>query len=152
MTIYHCECCNYLSERKGNYLKHLETKKHFILLKDYNAKHSQQPITDVSQSLDLVVKNEVMPPVYDHSDNSLFFDFNDDESSFEFSDNDDLDSDDDATITESDYQCKYCNKSFKFAQGLSKHIKYRCKKNHDEDMKELVRLLNEQNKMLNQKS
>ena len=24
--------------------------------------------------------------------------------------------------------CKYCNKSFKFSQGLSRHIKYHCKK------------------------
>ena len=30
MTIYHCKCCNYISERKGNYLKHLITKKHKI--------------------------------------------------------------------------------------------------------------------------
>ena len=27
---YHCKCCNYISERKGNYLKHLITKKHKI--------------------------------------------------------------------------------------------------------------------------
>ena len=36
MTIYHCKCCNYLSERKGNYLKHLATKKHVILFKKSN--------------------------------------------------------------------------------------------------------------------
>ena len=28
---------------------------------------------------------------------------------------------------------------------MSKHIKYVCKKNEDEDLKELIRLLNEQN-------
>ena len=44
------------------------------------------------------------------------------------------------------FQCKYCDKIFKYSQGLSKHIKYTCKKNNDEDIKELVRLLNEQNK------
>ena len=43
------------------------------------------------------------------------------------------------------FQCKYCNKEFKFKQGMYRHIKYTCKKNKDEDMKELVRLLNEQN-------
>ena len=43
------------------------------------------------------------------------------------------------------FQCKYCNKIFKYSQGLSKHIKYTCKENKDEDLKELVRLLNEQN-------
>ena len=41
------------------------------------------------------------------------------------------------------YICKYCNKSYKYSQGLSKHIKYTCKQNKDEDLKELVRLLNE---------
>jgi hypothetical protein len=43
------------------------------------------------------------------------------------------------------YQCKYCLKYFKYSQGLSRHIKYTCKNNDDEDLKELVRLLNEQN-------
>ena len=40
------------------------------------------------------------------------------------------------------FVCKYCNKSYKYSQGLSKHVKYTCKKNKDEDLKELVRLLN----------
>lgn len=42
------------------------------------------------------------------------------------------------------FQCKYCNKYFKFKQSMYKHIKYVCKKNDDEDFQELVRLLNEQ--------
>tara|TARA_B100000963_G_C22531280_1_gene627728 strand:- start:262 stop:1146 length:885 start_codon:yes stop_codon:yes gene_type:complete len=50
------------------------------------------------------------------------------------------------------FECKYCGKSYKYSQGLSKHIKYTCKKNEDEDMKELVKLMNEkieeQNKMI----
>lgn len=41
------------------------------------------------------------------------------------------------------FQCTYCNKSYMYSQGLSKHIKYSCKKNNDEDLKELARLLNE---------
>tara|TARA_A100001011_G_C14321225_1_gene850758 strand:+ start:2840 stop:3598 length:759 start_codon:yes stop_codon:yes gene_type:complete len=43
------------------------------------------------------------------------------------------------------YSCKYCNKHYKYSQGLSKHIKYTCKKSKDEDLKELARLLNETN-------
>ncbi len=42
------------------------------------------------------------------------------------------------------YQCQYCNKPFKYKQGMYRHIKYTCKKNKDEDFKELARLLNEQ--------
>tara|TARA_Y100000816_G_C26089860_1_gene575785 strand:+ start:314 stop:1126 length:813 start_codon:yes stop_codon:yes gene_type:complete len=41
------------------------------------------------------------------------------------------------------FQCKYCQKYFKFKQSMYKHIKYTCKKNDDEDFKELARLLNE---------
>ena len=40
-------------------------------------------------------------------------------------------------------KCKYCNKQFKYKQGMYRHIKYSCKKNKDEDMKELARLMNE---------
>ena len=46
------------------------------------------------------------------------------------------------------YKCEYCNKTYKYSQGLSKHLKYSCKKSNDEDLKEFVRLLNEKNKML----
>ena len=38
--------------------------------------------------------------------------------------------------------CKYCEKEYKHKSSLSKHIKYSCTKNKDEDLKELVRLLN----------
>tara|TARA_Y100000389_G_scaffold201302_1_gene243681 strand:+ start:78 stop:980 length:903 start_codon:yes stop_codon:yes gene_type:complete len=41
------------------------------------------------------------------------------------------------------YECKYCDKAFKHQSSLSKHIKYSCKHNKDEDLKELARLLNE---------
>jgi hypothetical protein len=46
----------------------------------------------------------------------------------------------------SKFKCKYCEKVFKFASGVSRHIKYSCKKNNDEDIKELARLLNMQQK------
>jgi hypothetical protein len=40
------------------------------------------------------------------------------------------------------YKCKYCEKEYNHKSSLSKHIKYTCTKNQDEDLKELVRLLN----------
>ncbi len=45
---------------------------------------------------------------------------------------------------ENKFKCKYCNKSYRYSQGLSKHIRYTCKKNKDEDLQELVKLMNEQ--------
>jgi len=39
-------------------------------------------------------------------------------------------------------KCKYCEQCYRHKSSLSKHIKYSCTKNKDEDMKELVRLLN----------
>jgi len=38
--------------------------------------------------------------------------------------------------------CKYCEKEYNHKSSLSKHIKYSCMKNKDEDLKELVRLMN----------
>jgi len=40
------------------------------------------------------------------------------------------------------YNCKYCGKNFKHMQSMYRHIKYSCKKNKDEDLNELVRLMN----------
>ncbi len=50
----------------------------------------------------------------------------------------------------SPFQCHYCLKRFKYKQGMYRHIKYTCKKNEDEDLKELARLLNEQLEEKNQ--
>lgn len=40
------------------------------------------------------------------------------------------------------FPCEYCGKKFTFKQAMYKHIKYVCKKNKDEDFKELARLFN----------
>jgi len=40
------------------------------------------------------------------------------------------------------YKCKYCEHSYRHKSSLSKHVKYTCTKNKDEDLTELVRLLN----------
>lgn len=49
-------------------------------------------------------------------------------------------------------RCHYCHKTFKYKQGMYRHIKYSCKKNKDEDFKELARLLNEKEKQLDDTS
>ena len=43
-----------------------------------------------------------------------------------------------------EFSCKYCRKNFTTKQAMYRHIKYTCKENDDEDLKELVRLLNMQ--------
>ena len=47
-------------------------------------------------------------------------------------------------IDDKPFTCKYCSQKYKYKQSLSKHVKYSCTKNKDEDLKELVRLLNNQ--------
>lgn len=47
------------------------------------------------------------------------------------------------------YECKYCKKVLQHHTSLSRHIKYSCKQNKDEDLKELARLFNEKEKKMN---
>ena len=47
------------------------------------------------------------------------------------------------------YECKYCKKILQHHTSLSRHIKYSCKQNKDEDLKELARLFNEKEKKMN---
>ena len=43
-----------------------------------------------------------------------------------------------STICKNIISCDYCGKIFKHRSSRSKHIKYTCKKNKDEDLKELA--------------
>ena len=86
MTVYTCECCNFTTNNKTKYKRHLDTKKHQYMFKSYEKTKSE----------------------------------------------------------EEERTCKYCMKCFKYKQGLYRHMKYYCKKNDDEDLKEMVRLMNEQ--------
>ena len=43
----------------------------------------------------------------------------------------------------SPFTCEYCKQEFKYKQGMYRHIKYTCKKNKDEDLQELVKLMNQ---------
>ena len=101
---YKCECCNYSTLKNYNYGKHLESKKHLLLL-NKNDDNLKQP--------------EYKPKhPFDNPKTTI-------EEKIEF-------------------KCKYCNHKFSFRQSMNRHIKYTCKKNKDEDLKELVRLLNNQ--------
>ena len=95
MPEYKCICCDFSSKLKGDYNRHLKTKKHIRL-------------AEISLNL-----AEISPKLAEISHENK------------------------------DYMCKYCDKVFKHHSSLCKHIKYTCKKNKDEDLKELVKLMNE---------
>ena len=109
MIKYYCECCQYSTNRKQNYDRHLHSNRQLKMNPNVSKMYP-----NVSKCIQNEQSNEKI-------------------------------------VERKRFICKYCNKSFKYSQGLSKHIKYTCKKNDDEDLKELVRLLNEQNKQQNEK-
>ena len=82
MKKYNCLSCDYHTNLKGDYTRHLQTKKHGNVIQSY--------------------PNNNSPSIKQH-------------------------------------ECKYCGKVYKYRSGLSKHIKYTCKKNKDEDFQELAR-------------
>lgn len=55
------------------------------------------------------------------------------------------------STTKKVYECRYCKKILKHQSSLSRHIKYTCKDNKDEDLQELARLFNEKEKKMNTK-
>tara|TARA_B100000424_G_scaffold260604_1_gene244622 strand:+ start:223 stop:1107 length:885 start_codon:yes stop_codon:yes gene_type:complete len=109
MKKYNCLSCGFHSNLKGDYLRHLQTKKH---KKSPQSHHLVTPKSPFSHHL-------VTPK-------SPFL----------------------HEKTSQQFTCKYCNKAFKYKQGMYRHIKYTCKKNKDEDFQELARLLNEKEKQM----
>ena len=143
---YLCECCGYSTDRKSNYSKHILTDKHLVRSSMYpNVSKCIQNVSKCIQNVSIsdvskcIQKNKNIQNVskciqknnYDNLDenNNNLKEINE--------------------KPEKMFKCKYCSKSYKYSQGLSKHIKYSCKNNKDEDLKELVRLMNEQLKMKN---
>ena len=105
MKKYNCLSCDYHTNLKGDYTRHLQTNKHKNVIQSYPKLSKCYP--NVIQSY----PNNNPPSTKQH-------------------------------------ECKYCGKVYKYRSGLSKHIKYTCKKNKDEDFQELARLLNEKEKQL----
>lgn len=100
---YTCELCNYTTDKKFNYQKHLKCERHKLIEK---SQQKEPPTTKKQQN-----KNP--------------------ETTIE------------PEEVATDFTCKYCEKKFSFRQSMNRHIKYTCTKNKDEDLKELVRLLNQ---------
>jgi uncharacterized C2H2 Zn-finger protein len=119
---YYCEPCGYRCKRKYDFEKHEKTNKHRRLAK---VSHFSEK---VSQKLAILPKKVVNVSqklaIYDKSEIAQ------------------KSSDDSSEV----YACPYCDKVYKHRSSRCKHVKYSCKKNKDEDLQELARLLNLQQK------
>jgi len=115
MSKYHCERCNFSTNNRTKFQRHLETKKH------KESPFSHHLVTKKPPFLDPKVTKK---SPFSHQKTTIF----------------------DQKVDENRHPCKYCGKTFKFKQGMYRHVKYYCKKSEDEDVKELVRLMNEQMK------
>lgn len=116
---FKCECCNYETEIKSNYGKHLKSKKHINLIikttpVEIENKQTTCIKTTPNEKYQELVK--VSPELVKVSQKLV--------------------------KVSQKYQCKYCEKEYNHKSSLSKHIKYSCPNNNDEDLKELVRLMN----------
>ena len=125
MSNYFCNCCNYDAKVKSSFDKHLKTKKH-----QNNVAKFSQNLAKISQNLAKISPN-------------LAENFHDSDKNWPNHAQNFSEFQDPSKNTPKIFQCKYCDKNFKHHSSLSKHVKYTCKKNKDEDLKELARLLNE---------
>ena len=110
---YNCVSCNFHTNLKGDFLRHLQTKKHIESPQSHHLVTPKSPFSHpkVTPKSPILHEEEI-----------------------------------------TSFPCKYCNKIFKYKQGMYRHIKYTCKKNKDEDFQELARLLNVQSKQLTEKN
>ena len=95
---FHCVCCNFTTDRRSNYDKHMNSKRHVV------QSIASKELAEVSLTEAKVSHTEPHVPEI--------------------------------------LKCKYCEQCYRHKSSLSKHIKYSCTKNKDEDLKELVRLMN----------
>ena len=125
MSNYFCNYCNYDAKVKSSFDKHMRTKKH------------QNNVAKISQNLAKISQNlaKISPNLAENFHNSDKIEPNHPQILTDFQNP--------LKNNPKIFQCKYCDKNFKHHSSLSKHVKYTCKKNKDEDLKELARLLNE---------
>jgi hypothetical protein len=118
---YNCELCNYHSNDKANYNKHLSSKRHWLK----KSKSLVSPLTsEVSPTVSPLV--DLIPTQTNHSEMVEVI----------------PDKGETIVNEKNGFSCKYCGQQYKHKQSVTKHIKYSCTKNKTEDLTELVRLLN----------
>lgn len=114
--MFRCELCEYETKVKANYLKHTLSKKHKLICEKatLNSKNIVTLPETESSTQELAGVSQKLAKISQPL----------------------------AGVSQKVLECKYCEQQFKHSSSLSKHIKYRCMKNKDEDLKELVRLMN----------
>lgn len=115
MPEYYCKSCAYKTKRKSSYDKHVASKRHLDVISQ------EQFGTDLAQMGTILAQNGPQKAQFGTQNAPKTKPIN------------------------PDAICKYCNTCFTTIKSMNRHIKYTCKKNEDEDLKELIRLLNEQN-------
>jgi len=122
MVLFECKICNYYTKLKANYNRHNNSNKH---IKNINHNTQYDILSDEAKCKpsEAKCKPNVSPLEAKCKPNVSLLEAK-------------------CKPLEAKYHCKYCDKIYNHRQSLSKHIKYSCKKNDDEDIKELVRLLN----------
>ena len=133
MKKFNCILCDFHTNHKPNFERHLGTTKHL----KKNESHPKVTIESPESHLKVTFDTPKSHPkvTQKSAKNNLFCTKNQKK-------NEPLEEKNDI------HQCKYCLKEFKHKQGMYRHIKYVCKKNKDEDFKELARLMNEQHKQM----
>ena len=114
--MFRCELCEYETKVKANYIKHTQSKKHKLIC--------EKAIIPNKRTANTIDTESVIPELAGDSQKLA-------KTSQPL-----------AGVSQKVLECKYCEQKFKHSSSLSKHIKYRCMKNKDEDLKELVRLMN----------
>jgi hypothetical protein len=114
--MFRCELCEYETKVKANYLKHTLSKKHKLICE--KATLNRKSTATLPETEPLIQELAGVSQKLAKISQPL------------------------AGVSQKVLECKYCEQQFKHSSSLSKHIKYRCMKNKDEDLKELVRLMN----------
>jgi hypothetical protein len=145
---YTCLVCKYSGDDSGNWFRHINSKKHLKNVEHEENEEKLKKEKDIAK-----LKNKKLPendpkmtrklpmsyPIITHETiDSLLSDFDENESESNKSNN---------------FNCRYCDKKFKFKSGLSRHINHRCPKintlDESKDNK-LIEIIKQQNELINE--
>jgi hypothetical protein len=150
---YSCSDCNYSTDDRRNWTRHIKSQKHLKNVEDVedlkkekdNAKlkNKKLPKNDPKMTQGVPENDPKMtrkllesyPTITHASADSLSSDFDEDEKD----------------TNKSNFNCPHCDKKFKFKSGLSRHINHRCPKiNSLDEFKDnkLIEIIKQQNDLI----